>query len=432
MNLPPELEEISSFSPSVDTRTLLPGDLFFALRGERDGHHYAGEALAKGAMAVVADHPLALPGKVIVVEDTLAALQELAARARRRWGRKLVAVTGSAGKTTTKDVIAVLLSVALVVGKTEGNFNNHIGLPLSLLRMPPGSDAAVVEIGMNHAGEIRRLAAIAQPDIAVVTNVGNAHVENFENGIEGVALAKRELIEALPPDGVAVLNADDARVLRFREIHPGRTITFGLTAAADVHPDGGIGSSRFSAGGVEFESSLHGRHNLLNLLAALAVARVFDIPWKRLRERVRTLSAGDMRGGISTCREVTIINDCYNSNPEAARSMLDLLLEIPALRHVAVLGEMLELGSAAERFHRELGRHVALRGVDLLVGVQGNARHIVSAAIEAGLNTGAAHFLETPEQAGDFLRDRARPGDAVLLKGSRGVALERALARFEE
>lgn len=438
MSIPPELEDLRHTRPSVDSRTLNPGELFFALRGERDGHEFAGAAIERGAAAVVAERPLAVRGRVIVVPDTLAALQALAARVRQEWGGKLVAVTGSAGKTTTKDVIAALLGSAFPVGKTEGNFNNHIGVPLSLLRMPREPRVAVIEIGMNHAGEIRRLAAIAKPDVAVVTNVGNAHVENFASGIEGVALAKRELVEALPPDGTAVLNADDPRVVRFRDIHPGPVVTFGISPQADIHPQNTAppasqpGSETFVVDGVEFECPLPGRHGILNVLAGLAVARVFEIPFERLREPVRGLSPGRMRGEIITRNGVTIINDCYNSNPEAARAMLDLLKSMPAHRILAVLGEMLELGSSAERLHRDLGRYAAQAGIDILVGVRGAASHMVDEARRAGMPSSSAIFVEEPVEAGNLVKGLLQSGDAVLFKASRGVALERAIARIEE
>jgi UDP-N-acetylmuramoyl-tripeptide--D-alanyl-D-alanine ligase len=417
---------------SVDTRTQNAGDVYFALRGpNHDGHHYVRAALEKGAAAVVVENHAGadLPGKALTVPDTLRALQALGGWARAEWGGTVVGVTGSAGKTTTKDAIAHLLAVEMPVGGTTGNFNNHIGVPLSILRLPDGCRAAVLEIGMNHAGEIRELAAIARPEIAVVTNVGYAHVEFFES-IEGVAAAKRELVEALPRDGVAVLNADDPRVARFREAHPGRSITFGFSDCAEVRgeavecrPDG----ARFRALGVEFETGLTGRHAVLNVLAALAVSRAFGIPPERLRDAVRSLSAGSMRGERIEHNGIVVWNDCYNSNPEAARSMIDVLRGTPAGKRIAVLGEMLELGHSAGELHRALGRYAAQNGVGLLAGVRGNARAMVEAAREAG---GTAEYFETPEEAGEFVRERARPGDAVLFKGSRGVHMERALERF--
>jgi len=416
---------------SIDSRTIAPGDLFIALRGPSyDGHEYAGAAFAKGACGAVVDRDLGLPAQ-LVVPDTLAAMQKLAAWARCRWGGRVVGVTGSAGKTTTKDVIAQLLGVEMAVGKTVGNLNNHFGVPLSILRLPDQSRAAVLEMGMNHAGEIRALARIAQPDVGVVTNVGYAHVEAF-GSIEGVARAKRELIEELRPDGVAVLNADDPLVAQFGEVHRGRVVTFGLAKEAEMRAEQvelGDGGVRFRCGGVEFESPLVGRHGLSNVLAGLAVAKVFEIAPERLRGAVRRLSPGKMRGERLEHKGVVIWNDSYNSNPEAARAMLDVLRETPARRRIAVLGEMLELGRSTEPLHREVGKYAAVEGVDVLIGIRGAARFMVEEAVNAGLSDGAAYFFDDPAVAGDFLRGILRPGDAVLFKGSRGVQVERALDR---
>jgi len=418
---------------SVDTRTLEPGDLFFALRGpQHDGHDYVPLALEKGAAAVVVER--SLPGaNLLLVADTLRALQDLAACARRRWGGRVVGVTGSAGKTTAKDAIARMLAVELPVGKTVGNLNNHVGVPLSLLRLPDDARVGVLEMGMNHAGEIRALAAIARPDIGVVTNVGYAHVEAFDS-IDGVALAKRELIEALDPHaGIAVLNADDPRVLRFREIHPGRTITFGVSEAADVRatnvtftPEGAC----FRVEDVDFHTTLAGRHGVLNLLAGMAVARAFDIPPERLRDAVASFTIGKMRGERLEHNGVIIWNDCYNSNPEAVRAMLDVLRSTPARRHIAVLGEMLELGHAAEFLHRQAGRCAAESGLDALIAVQGAARFMAEEAVRAGMPPHSVHFFEHSDgAAGEFVRQMVQPGDALLFKGSRGVRIERAMEK---
>ncbi len=391
------------------------------------------EAFRKGAVAVVVDQPLQAEGVVLRVPDTLAALQALAQWARRRWGGRVVAVTGSAGKTTTKEVIARLLETAMPVGKYGGNLNNHVGLPLSILRLPPEAPAAVLEIGMNHPGEIRRLAAVARPDVGVVTNVGHAHVEFF-GSIGKVALAKRELIEGLPGDGVAVLSADDPRVLAFREVHAGRTVTFGLSAEADVRAEeveqrpGGV---RFRVGGaLWFESPMAGVHSVLSLTAGLAVAGLFGIKPAELQDAIRSLDAGDMRGRRFSHRGVTVIDDCYNSNPEAVRRMLDLLRAEPAGRKWAVLGEMLELGHWSEALHREVGGHVASCGIDVLIGIRGAASSMVDQAVKAGISDGAAFFFEDPAEAGEFVRREAREGDAILFKGSRGTHVEKALERF--
>jgi UDP-N-acetylmuramoyl-tripeptide--D-alanyl-D-alanine ligase len=290
----------------------------------------------------------------------------------------------------------------------------------------------VLEMGMNHAGEIRTLAGIARPEIGVVTNVGYAHMEGFDS-IEGIAAAKGELIEGLPAEGVAVLNADDPRVLRFRETHPGRSVTFGFSESADVRAcavEYRENGSRFRAVGVDFETGLVGRHAVMNLLAAIAVARVCDIPAEKLKDPVRTFTTGKMRGERLEHNGIVIWNDCYNSNPEAARSMLDVLRQTSAKRRIAVLGEMLELGSASGELHREVGRYAAGLGIDFLIGVRGDAHAMIDAAVGAGLPESAAIFFDNAGLAGDYLRGIARPGDAVLFKGSRGVAVERAMERL--
>jgi UDP-N-acetylmuramoyl-tripeptide--D-alanyl-D-alanine ligase len=418
---------------SVDTRTLSPGDAFFALRGpNHDGHAYVPLAQQKGAAAVIVEHPTPGPN-VLVVPDSLVALQNLAAWARQRWGGRIVGITGSAGKTTAKDAIAHMLAVELPVGKTVGNLNNHVGVPLSILRLPDESSVGVLEMGMNHAGEIRALAAIAKPDIGVVTNVGYAHVEAFAS-IDGVALAKRELIEALDPQsGIAVLNADDPRVLRFREIHPGRTITFGLSEEADMRATDVASSAegtQFQVDGIDFHTTLAGRHGVLNLLAGMAVARAFEIPLDRLRDAVATFTIGKMRGERLEHNGLIIWNDCYNSNPEAVHAMLDVLRATPARRHIAVLGEMLELGHAAEFLHRQAGRCAAESGLDALIAVQGAAQFMAEEAVRAGMPPQSVHFFERSDgTAGEFVRQLLQPGDAILFKGSRGVQIERAMEK---
>jgi UDP-N-acetylmuramoyl-tripeptide--D-alanyl-D-alanine ligase len=416
---------------SIDSRTLAAGDLFIALRGpQHDGHDYVGAALEKGAAGAVVEDG-AESAALLVVDDTLAALQRLAAWARCRWAGRVVAVTGSAGKTTTKDVIAHLLAGEMRVGKTIGNLNNHVGVPLSILRLPDDCRVAVLEMGMNHAGEIRVLARIARPDVGVVTNVGYAHVEAF-GSTAAVALAKRELIEELPADGVAVLNADDPLVAAFRHIHRGRVVTFGCSEGADVRAEAmelGTAYVRFRYDGIAFESPLVGRHGLMNVLAGLAVARVLGIAPERLRDAVRTLAPGKMRGERLERNGIVMWNDSYNSNPEAARAMLDVLRDTPARRRIAVLGEMLELGQSAEALHRDIGRYVAEQRIDVLLGIRGAARFMVEEAVRAGMSDSAAYFFEDPATAGDFLRGYVREGDALLFKGSRGVKVEQAFER---
>jgi UDP-N-acetylmuramoyl-tripeptide--D-alanyl-D-alanine ligase len=421
---------------SVDTRTLSPGDLFIALRGpNHDGNAYVDAAFRKGAAAAIADarraewpesHP------VLLVPDSHVALQNVAAWARRQWGGEVVGVTGSAGKTSTKDVIAAMLAVGMPVGKTIGNLNNHVGVPLSILRLPRDARVAVLEMGMNHAGEIRDLCAIARPRIGVVTNVGHAHMESFDS-IDAVAAAKRELIDSLPPDGIAVLNADDPLVSRFREAHPGRTVSFGFNESADIRAtnvEHGSQGMRFRVGRVQFDSPLIGRHSILNLLAGIAVAGLYGIQPERLTKVVSEFAASSMRGERLMHDGILILNDCYNSNPDAARAMIDVLRDTPAERRIAVLGEMLELGRWAESLHRDVGQYVAVSGIDVLVGIRGEARHLVDAATEADQAVNAAFFFSDAAEAGDHLRKIARSGDVILFKGSRGTHVERALERF--
>ncbi len=426
---------------SIDSRTVEPGDVFFALAGPRhDGHDYVAAAFAAGAVAAVVRREwdasdASRAGFLYRVDDPRRALWSLAAEVRRRWGGMVVAVTGSNGKTTTKEMIAALLSAKLVVSKTEGNLNNEIGLPLSILRIADDAQAAVLEMGMNHAGEIRRLAGLAKPNIGVVTNVSAAHLGHFAS-IDDIAAAKRELIEELAPDAAAVLNADDPRVRRFRESHRGRSVTFGMDEAADFRATGVElleDGSRFrlrrkgvGGVGVGFEIGLPGRHNVLNMTAALAVAAQLGIGLSGLRSVAAAILPAPMRGRIRRIGNLLVIDDCYNSNPAAAAAMLELLAGMPGKRKVAVLGEMRELGDNAPKLHHELGRKAA-RAAARVYGVQGAAAQIVAGAVEAGLDPAHARFFEDAEQAGAALPQLLQPGDTVLFKGSRGVALERAL-----
>ena len=341
---------------STDSREDQAGVLFVALRGERfDGHDFVSTAFAQGAKAAIVDHLIeGAGGAQIVVPDTLTALQKVAAVAREEWTGTVVGVTGSAGKTSTKEAIAALLSAAMLVGKTVGNLNNHIGLPLSILRVPSNARAAVLEMGMNHAGEIAALSKIAKPDIGVVTNVGMAHVENFE-GIEGIAAAKRELIDGLRPGGTAVLNADDPYVAAM--LREGKTETFGLSEGAKTRAKNVSYSrdgSAFEIDGQAFHSKVPGRIGVINIAAGVAVARLWGIPLRQLAEAAHQIVVPKMRFERIERDGMLIWNDCYNSNPDAAKAMLDVLRDTAEGRQIAVLGEMLELGHRAETLHLSL------------------------------------------------------------------------------
>jgi UDP-N-acetylmuramoyl-tripeptide--D-alanyl-D-alanine ligase len=425
---------------SIDTRTLQPGDLYFAIKGERlDGHDFVEEALSKGAAAAVVSQQQAprFAGRrnLLIVDDTLRALQTLAHAVRRQWGRTLIGVTGSVGKTTTKDAIAQVLAQRYKVHKSVGNFNNHIGLPLMLLRLEPEHGLAASEMGMSHAGEIAELARIAEPEVGVVTAVAPVHLEYFDS-LAGIALAKQELISGLPRDGTAVLNADDEYVSKFGKGYRGKVVYFGGGPSADVRAesiqDRGLAGTVFNlvAGGQiqAVTLPLVGRHNVWNALAAAAVGLSEGLPLAEVAAALGTLTPADKRGQVLKLGNITVINDCYNSNPKALNAMVDTLAAMPALRRIVVAGEMLELGLAGERLHRACGQYIASRGIDFLLGVCGLAEYMVQAARRAGMR---AEFVETSEAAGEWLARETRDGDAVLLKASRGVKLEKALETWQ-
>jgi len=421
---------------SIDSRTIQPGDLFFAVKGERlDGHDYVEQALSKGAVAAVVAKTH-LPGyfdrpNLLAVDDTLLALQTLATAVRKLWGKTGIGITGSMGKTTTKETMAHLLSARFRVHRSKGNFNNHFGLPLGLLTLEPEYDLAVIEMGMSHAGEIAALAKIALPNEGVVTTVGPVHLEFFDS-IAGIARAKYELIEALPSGGTAVLNADDEYVSQFGRDFKGKVVLFGLKSSADVRAEnievlGAVGT-RFDlvTEGVRqpVHSPLLGQHNVYNVLAAAAVALQHGITPSEIAATLPSLEPADKRGQVVQLGNITVLNDCYNSSPKALMAAVDTLAAMPARRRIVVAGEMLELGATAEQLHRDCGRYIVGKKLDFLLGVRGLAKPMVEAAAEAGMK---AEFVTTPEEAGEWLATDTRDGDAVLLKASRGVKLERAL-----
>jgi UDP-N-acetylmuramoyl-tripeptide--D-alanyl-D-alanine ligase len=438
---------------SIDSRTIRPGELFFAVKGENlDGHDFVDHALGKGAIAAVVSQehfssanarvgaarqarPTQAGSCLLVVDDTLLALQTLATAVRRIWGRSLVGVTGSTGKTTTKEAIAHVLATRYRVHKSEGNFNNHFGLPLMLLKLEPEHDIAVVELGMSHAGEIAALGKIAQPEIGVVTNVAPVHLEFFDS-VAGIARAKYELIESLPPTGTAVLNADDEYVSQFgREFH-GKVFTYGLAALANVRAeniesrgqDGSIFEVVVGNSREVVTLPLLGEHNVYNSLAAIAVGLESGLSLAEAASALASLEPADKRGQVVQLGNITVINDCYNCNPTALRAMTDALANMPAKRRIVVAGAMLELGPTGEELHRECGRYIAAKKIDFLLGVRDAAQQMVEAAKQAGMR---AEFVNTPEEAGEWLARETRDGDVVLMKASRGVKLERALETWK-
>ena len=438
-------KELSGFS--IDTRTISPGDMFVAIHGERfDGNTYVAEAVRKGAIgAIVSDAALpadaGLAGTpLVVVPDTIAALQTLANRVRRDSGAAVVAVTGSAGKSTTKEITAEFLAARYTVFRNKGNLNNHIGLPLSLLELRTKPDIGVLELGMNHFGEISALVKIAEPEVRVWTNVGPAHLEFFGT-VEAIAEAKAEILEGADKDSLLVANADDDLVMQHAPKFGGRVRTFGVERPADVRAlavrdlgiDGTAALIRTPIGEAEIRTPLPGTANLSNVLAAAAVAIRFDVPLSDVVERAAQLKPVARRGEVVRAGGVTIVDDSYNSNPKALTRALAMLAgETRFARRIAVVGEMLELGPAAPALHRAAGEQAARSGISELVAVGGNnAKAVADGAIAAGMPPSQVHFVGNSRDAADLARTLVRPGDLVLVKGSRGIRTEVVVERIK-
>ena len=435
---------------SIDSRTVSAGDLFVAIHGDRfDGHDFVATALAAGAAGVMVTRTPVLPQAgaggpaplAIEVADTTRALQDAAREIRRRSGAKVVAITGSAGKTTTKELTAEFLAAKYTVFRNKGNFNNHIGLPLSLLELRSRPDVAVVELGMNHAGEIRTLVGVAEPDVRVWTNVGDAHLGFFANA-EAIADAKAEILEAARPGDLLVAGADDARIRARIGAFPGRTVTFGLSDRADVRAslvehrglDGMAATITTPRGSARLDTPLLGTGNLLNLLAAVAVATELGVPLEAIGPRAARMRPAAHRGELLRLPGgVTLIDDSYNSSPAALKRSLETVRNATgSARKIAILGEMLELGDHTSRLHDECGWAAAESGLDLLITVGGPpARRLADAAKTAGMRPDAVAYVATTAAAADLALTKIRPGDLVLVKGSRGIRTDLVVERLK-
>jgi UDP-N-acetylmuramoyl-tripeptide--D-alanyl-D-alanine ligase len=436
---------------SIDTRSLRAGELYVGIRGDRfDGADFAGAAAAAGAAGVVvpqgrgtglASGGLGAGAIVIEVNDTTTALQALSRAVRQTSGAKVVAITGSAGKTTTKEITAEFLGTKYRVSRNRGNLNNHIGLPLSLLELTSRPDVAVVELGMNHAGEIRTLVRIAEPDVRVWTNVGEAHLGFFPS-VDAIADAKAELLEGSTKSTVLVVNGDDDRITARTRSFAGRKLTFGVELPADVQAfdvadrgiDGTSANVATPIGSFKLTTPLVGRGNLANILAATAVGVSFDVPLAAMAERAAQLKPASHRGDVvRLAGNTVVIDDSYNANPTATQRAIDILrTSRMAGRRVAVLGEMLELGDRAIALHETVGRAAAIASLDLLIAVGGTpARALAEAAIGAGLPRTNVRYFETSDEAAASATTWARAGDLVLVKGSRGVQTDRVVDRLK-
>jgi UDP-N-acetylmuramoyl-tripeptide--D-alanyl-D-alanine ligase len=431
---------------SIDTRTLKIGELYFGIRGDRfDGADFANAAAEAGAAGVVIPRGRAIneleAAVVIEVEDTTSALQALARATRKASGTKVVAITGSAGKTTTKEVTAEFLGATYRVIRNRGNLNNHIGLPLSLMELTARPDIAVVELGMNHAGEISTLVRIAEPDVRVWTNVGEAHLGFFDS-IDAIADAKAEILEDATPESLLVANADDDLITSRADRFGGKVTTFGIERDANVHADQivdrGIDgtSARVTTPRGTFECStpLVGRGNLANILAATAVGLHFDVPLSSMAERAASLKPAHHRGDVvRLARGVVVVDDSYNANPTATRRAIDVLRHTRTIgRRVAVVGEMLELGDRSVALHEGVGRSIVAAEVDELVAVGGEpAKAMADAAVAAGMSRTHVRYFATSDQAADAFDAYVREGDLVLVKGSRGIRTDVVVDRLK-
>jgi UDP-N-acetylmuramoyl-tripeptide--D-alanyl-D-alanine ligase len=455
-------DELREFGDvSIDSRTLKSGDLFIAIRGDRfDGVAFADAAIDAGAAGVVVPRGWSASRRaaaadwdairrapasderpvVIEVDDTTAALQALAHGIRRESATKVVAITGSAGKTTTKEVTSEFLESRYRVVRNRGNFNNHIGLPLSLIELRQRPEIAVVELGMNHPGEISTLVRVAEPEVRVWTNVGEAHL-GFFTSLDAIANAKAEIFEGANGSTLLVANADEERIVARLGSFRGRVVTFGIDRDADVRAtqvlDGGIEgtSARVTTprGHVDVTTPLIGRVNLANILAATAVALEFDVPLSDVAALAARLQPASHRGEVVRLASgITVVDDSYNANPTATKRALEVLKSAKATRRIAVVGEMLELGEASAVLHESVGRAAAHAGVDLLLVVGGSpALALADAAVAAGMPAANVRYFATSDQAADAVVALAARGDVVLVKGSRGVKTDRVVERLK-
>ena len=429
---------------SIDSRTLNPGELFFAIKGPRfDGHQFVQQAFEKRAAGVVVEASVDSARKidyskfgVIRVKSTIEALQNLAREVRRQWGKPIVGVTGSAGKTTTKEMIAAVLGKKFTVLRSVGNLNNEFGLPLCLLRVERYQSIGVLEMGMSAKGEIQKLASIAEPNEGVVTNVNPVHLEFFKS-VDEIAQAKAELIQGLHDPKVAYLNNDDTRVRAMAHGFPGKLVTYGVKSAAafriqqmrDLGLDGTAFTVRHSGKDHDFVLPLLGQHNVGNAVAAIAVGATHEVPWDQMREAIGEMQPEKMRGQVIKFRDgFVVIDDSYNSNPRALSEMIHFLGKLKGFqRKILVAGEMLELGAGGVELHRDCGREAARAGLAMVVAVQGQAKEILEGAREAKMDLARLRFVRDAVQAGDLLARTVQKGDVVLIKGSRGVKLDQAI-----
>ncbi len=425
---------VTFFGANIDSRKLEPGQLFVAVQGQRDGHAYIGQAMARGAAAVLCQH---CEGDypAIVVEDPVRALGEIARQERRRIGMKVIGITGSVGKSSTKEMIARVVQTTYPTGKTPMNFNNNIGLPMTILGLPEDTQVAVLEMGMNHFREMAYLTSIAQPDIAVITNIGTMHIEHL-GSMEGILRAKLEILEGMREDGKLILNGDDTLLWNLHRQSPLHTVYFGCqnqqcgVRGSEIVEGPGYLQFQVSVGNLSFpvEMPLEGRHFVYDALLAIAVGIELKVDPARIQEALSEFQNMAGRQEIFEAQGMTIIKDCYNAGPESMAAALTVLGNRPG-RRIAVLGDMLELGVCTQAEHYRVGR-IAVEKADLVFAYGPNSGRVVNGALTGGMPESKAQSFQTQQELVAALVRAARPGDVLLFKGSRGMHMELALEQF--
>jgi len=428
---------------NIDSRLTEPGELFFALVAERNGHDFIPAAVKKGASGAVVSRKIAIPDKdfaLIQVKDTLEALHKLAGQVLSEHPVKVIGITGSIGKTTTKEFTWRLLSRSLNVLKSEGNFNNQLGVPLSLLKLTDKHEVAVLEMAMSAPGEIRTLTQIAPPDIAIITNIKPVHLQFF-NSIEEIALAKKEILEGAKNDGTAVLNGDDSLVKKIAEDWKGRKILFGLSAECEVRAQN---IQKTGWEGMSFELRYGNREekislpffyesHLYNFLAAAAAAKALSVPFEDILPQIITLKLMPNRGTlVRLTKNIKLIDDSYNSNPAALEAALKALTPLPSKRKIAVLGDMLELGEKEIEYHIQAGKQAAEWGWDILVTVGILSQHMAEGALSSGMRADQIFSFKNSEEAAEKISTLVQEGDLVLVKASRKIETEKIVERLKK
>jgi UDP-N-acetylmuramoyl-tripeptide--D-alanyl-D-alanine ligase len=428
---------------NIDSRLSEPGELFFALVAERNGHDFIAQAADKGASGAVISQKIIPPFDdfaLIKVPNTLEALQKLAQNTLSEHPIKVVGITGSIGKTTTKEFTSALLTKRFKILKSESNFNNHLGLPLSVLKLKKDHEIAILEMGMSHSGEIKCLTQIAPPDVAVITNVLPVHLEFLKN-MANIADAKQEILEGMKPDGIAVLNGDDPWVKKISSASRGEKVFFGFSKNWDISAQN---IQKSGLNGMSFELNYGGQKEkvklpsfydstLSNFLAAVAVAFTFSIPIEDISERSAQLKPTEKRGTVFFLKkDSTLIDDSYNSNPAALKATLKSVGELPAERKIAVLGDMLELGEDSVKYHVSAGKQVVESGFDLLVTVGPLSKHMSEGAKEMGMPNDSIRSFADSQEAVKKLGGLLKKGDLILVKGSRGIKMETIIEQLKE